>query len=598
VWHKLASWLDDRTGYRSVTALPPRVLPEGPSWTATSGGCLFWMLVVQGLTGLALMSTYSPSVASGWASVYFLQQLPAGSFLRGMHYFGGQALIILAALHIVRLLLAASYRPPRELLWAAAVLLLPLLMTWAVTGNPLPATQKGFAQIDVESNIIASTPVIGPMLRTMLVGGDQVGNLTLTHLYVLHVALLPLVAGLLALVHFQQIHRHRVTAIAAGTAGTTGPLLPYWPHQTVRNLSAFAVVLAVVATLAVRYAAPLDAPADPDLHNVPRPEWYFLFLFELRSYFVGPWEMIATMVIPAAVLVLLLAMPAIDSICSRRASRVVRYGLVAIGLSAWATLTVVPIVRDGRDAEFQAAKVEVAELAARARQLAAQGIPPEGAGLLLRRDPKVQGPKLFTQHCASCHTHIDPGGKGIKGDQPTASNLAGFASRAWIGGLLDPKQITAGHYFGHTAFADGEMVDWVTSTIGDADPDERAELDDKIKQVVIALSAEAQLKSQQGIDKADAQQIAAGTELIKEEIGCTDCHRFHDAGDLGSAPDLTGYGSRQWLIDFVGQPDHERFYRDSNDRMPAFAAHPGDSPNNLLSRQDLALIVDWLRGQW
>jgi hypothetical protein len=92
VWHKLVSWLDDRTGYRSVAALPPRVLPEGPSWTATSGGCLFWMLVVQGLTGLALMTVYSPSVASGWASVYFLQQLPAGSFLRGMHYFGGQAL--------------------------------------------------------------------------------------------------------------------------------------------------------------------------------------------------------------------------------------------------------------------------------------------------------------------------------------------------------------------------------------------------------------------------------------------------------------------------------------------------------------------------
>ena len=70
MWQKFVSWLDDRTGYRSVTSLPPRVLPEGPSWAATSGGCLFWMFVIQALTGLALMSTYSPAVARGWASVF------------------------------------------------------------------------------------------------------------------------------------------------------------------------------------------------------------------------------------------------------------------------------------------------------------------------------------------------------------------------------------------------------------------------------------------------------------------------------------------------------------------------------------------------
>jgi ubiquinol-cytochrome c reductase cytochrome b subunit len=248
--------------------------------------------------------------------------------------------------------------------------------------------------------------------------------------------------------------------------------------------------------------------------------------------------------------------------------------------------------------EFQAAAAEAAELADRARQLAAQGIPPEGAGLLLQRDPKVQGPKLFTQHCSSCHTHVDSSGKGIEGEKPSASNLAGFASRAWISGLLDPKRITTGDYFGHTKFVDGDMVDWVTSTIADADPDARAELSGKIEQVVKALSAEAGLKSQAEVDRADAQQIAAGIELIKDDIGCTDCHQFHDAGELGSAPELTGYGSRQWLIDFVSKPDQERFYRDTNDRMPAFAVHPGNSPENLLSQEEIALIVDWLRGQW
>ena len=83
VWHRCVNWLEDRTGYRSIVGRSPRVLPDGPSWAATSGGCLFWMLVVQALCGLALMTAYSPSVASSWASVFYIEQLPAGRFVCG-----------------------------------------------------------------------------------------------------------------------------------------------------------------------------------------------------------------------------------------------------------------------------------------------------------------------------------------------------------------------------------------------------------------------------------------------------------------------------------------------------------------------------------
>jgi ubiquinol-cytochrome c reductase cytochrome b subunit len=75
------------------------------------------------------------------------------------------------------------------------------------------------------------------------------------------------------------------------------------------------------------------------------------------------------------------------------------------------------------------------------------------------------------------------------------------------------------------------------------------------------------------------------------------CHKFGDVGELGGAPDLTGYGSREWLVGMISNPTHERFYRDANDRMPAFAENE-NGEGNLLDAKSIGLITDWLRGEW
>jgi ubiquinol-cytochrome c reductase cytochrome b subunit len=116
------------------------------------------------------------------------------------------------------------------------------------------------------------------------------------------------------------------------------------------------------------------------------------------------------------------------------------------------------------------------------------------------------------------------------------------------------------------------------------------------------LSAEAKLVAQREQDaKAEQDQtLQSGREAIGTAIkdqACTDCHKFRDAGDLGSAPDLTGYGSYEWLRAFIADPKHERFYReDGNDRMPSFAKNADDPLQNLLSNHDLDMLVRWLRG--
>jgi ubiquinol-cytochrome c reductase cytochrome b subunit len=112
----------------------------------------------------------------------------------------------------------------------------------------------------------------------------------------------------------------------------------------------------------------------------------------------------------------------------------------------------------------------------------------------------------------------------------------------------------------------------------------------QLRRVIIALSAEAQLPRQADLDQRDAALIAEGRQLIdSEEMRCTECHRFHEFDYEPSAPDLTGYGSRDWLMEFIRDPAHERFYGERNDRMPRYG------PEEILDDAAVGLIVDWLR---
>ncbi len=99
------------------------------------------------------------------------------------------------------------------------------------------------------------------------------------------------------------------------------------------------------------------------------------------------------------------------------------------------------------------------------------------------------------------------------------------------------------------------------------------------------------ITGQQAADAADADVIAKLPELIGEDgLACTDCHHFQGEG---KRPDLTGYGSRDWTVDFIKDPSHKRFYGTRNDRMPTYGG-TADTPAKLTD-QDIGLIVDWLR---
>jgi quinol-cytochrome oxidoreductase complex cytochrome b subunit/mono/diheme cytochrome c family protein len=278
-----------------------------------------------------------------------------------------------------------------------------------------------------------------------------------------------------------------------------------------------------------------------------------------------------------------------------------RLALLFVVLGGTVLLTAISLV-GGASTESKRldyiASVKTAERdAARAFALAGgpDGIPPQGAVWLLRNDPMTQGPRLFARHCASCHRYDGHNGLGApEGDPQSAMDLKGFASRGWIAGLLDPAQVDGVRYFGPNMKAHaGKMVEFVKDTVADAIKDEQDKAD--LHKIVVALAAEANLPAERDANASDMVVIAGGRVAISgDAFECTDCHNFHDKkANLGGAnrgPDLTGYGSRQWLVDFIRNPAHPRFYGSRNDRMPPFGEQ------KVLDDHQIGLIVDWVRG--
>ncbi len=592
----LADRVEMRTGLVSrLRRLFWAPLPGGVTWRRSWLAALGFTFLVQAVTGFFLLTGYSASTQTAWESVFHLQfQTPGGWLLRGLHVVAAQAFVVLLALHLLQVVIAGAYRAPRELnLWLVLVLL-PLAIAQSVTGWLLPFDQKGYWAARVPLNILGVVPGVGSWLPQVLLGGAEVGHHTLTRFLALHATLLPLTIGgvLLAL---WRLDRHGVERDST-VPGAARPEASWWPDQALRDA---VVCLAVLVTLLFLVLRPrltgaeepfpeLLAPADPaEPFAAARPEWFMLFLFQFLKYFPAGTEVWGAVVIPTLVFLVMAAMPWIGR--WRLGARFNTAFILALALGA-VSLGVLAWREDRANAHYQAAVRAAREAGARARALAAGGIPPGGALELVHADPGLQGPKLFARHCASCHRYEGHDGLGgIPTDPPSAADLKGFASREWLAGLLNPERVATAHYFGGTRFAEGRMVRFVQRDVAGFSETQRAAL----PKVIAAVSAEAGLPAQVEADARDAAFIAEGRELIRtREMKCTGCHQFHVPDEDAIAPDLTGYGSRAWLMDFIRDPAHPRFYGRRNDRMPRFGAEA------VLTEREVGLIADWLRGHW
>jgi len=321
---------------------------------------LFFILVV---TGILLMFYYVPSTTQAYDRMLDLRGTVAfGIFLRNMHRWAAHGMVAAVFLHMCRVFLTGSYKPPREFNWVLGVILLLVTLFMSFTGYLLPWDQLAFWAITVGTSIASYAPLVGKQVKFILLGDSTVGQEALLRFYVLHVAVLPAVLSLLVAIHFWRIRKDgglsrpeeedalpmenpeqlevlrgpaMVMATSPAAAAAAAPLIPKrrygiqglvrgpftklgnvpdrsefaWPNLFMAELVVFLITVAGVLTVSLFFNAPLEEPVNV-MHppNPAKAPWYFLGLQEQVSYSAF-WGGVG---IPTIEVLLLLIVPYID----------------------------------------------------------------------------------------------------------------------------------------------------------------------------------------------------------------------------------------------------------------------------------------------
>jgi cytochrome b6 len=206
-----------------------------PTYTWCMGGIACFLFLVETITGVLLMFYYRPTVQWAYQDMLALRDVVSLGVLRELHRWGAHAMVIVVMLHMVRVFLTGSYKPPREFNWVIGVTLLVLTLLLSFTGYLLPWDQLSMWAVTVGTNMAGATPLVGhegpghQLLtvdgvelitrgsdsRFALLGSQAVGEETLNRFYVLHCLGLPLVAMFLMAVHFWRVRKD---------GGVSGPL--------------------------------------------------------------------------------------------------------------------------------------------------------------------------------------------------------------------------------------------------------------------------------------------------------------------------------------------------------------------------------------
>ncbi len=316
---RVRSFLSDRLGWPDyLKPFMEKPLPDNLNWTVTLGSLLALLFVIQAATGMFLAMYYNPSPDHAYQSIEFIMgNVTLGRILRGSHHWGAGAMVIIVCVHMMVSFFYGAFKPPRELTWIIGVCLLLLILGFGFTGYLLPWDQKAYWATVVGTNIPRDIPVVGKWITRLLLAGDTVSGLTLTRFYAIHTLLLPALTALCIVAHIYMVRIHGISE--HGEISEAAQKQPkdtdyhFFPEHLARASVVFAVVFSGILLLSLFAPIPKEEIAgtiDPDY--LPRPEWYYMWLFQLLTFFSGSTEIIGSLVIPIGGILLLFCLPFIS----------------------------------------------------------------------------------------------------------------------------------------------------------------------------------------------------------------------------------------------------------------------------------------------
>ena len=326
IYHRVWDWVDDRTGLPEMIGKTARhLVPPDAKWWYVFGSATLCAFIIQVITGVALAFAYIPSASEAYSTLHFISdQAPFGHFLRGLHYYGASAMVLMVGLHMAQVFLAGSYKFPRELNWATGVLLLAFTLAMGFTGQLLRGDQNAVWTVVVAAEQAGRTPFIGQWLAHFILGGDTIGGATFTRFFAIHVFIMP--GFILAFVglHLWLVLRHGISE-----PPKPGKLVdpktyrqeynelierkgkPFWPDSAWRDVVFCVAMIVVIAALAFVSGAPqLGKPPDPSITTAnPRPDWYFMWYFAVLALLPHGTEQYFLVFGPLTVGIILIALP-------------------------------------------------------------------------------------------------------------------------------------------------------------------------------------------------------------------------------------------------------------------------------------------------
>jgi len=287
---RISAFLDERfdmeTFRQFVDKQVHKRLPPHTGWPHVLGSVSLMLFLNQVITGILLLLYYRPTPEEAFKSIQYLHsEVTCGWLFRQLHAWGATLMIVAVTLHMARTFFMGAYKKPRELTWLVGVVIFLVTITFGFSGYLLPWNQLSYWATTVGTEIAGAVPGIGTAIRTLMLGGPNVGRETLSRFFTVHAVVLP--------------------------PPESG--IPFWPVHMAKEGCVALVVLGLLMTLAVVLPWEIGEPANPlETPEGIKPEWYFLPTYQMLKYFTGERAKIIGIFVSTIPFVLLFLWPFLD----------------------------------------------------------------------------------------------------------------------------------------------------------------------------------------------------------------------------------------------------------------------------------------------
>src|SRR5215475_11134138 len=336
---KIALWIDERLYVSKLYASTAghKVPANAESWFYVFGSGTLLCFIIQVVTGPCLAFVYVPSSGEAYTSLEYLNyQQPLGWLLRAVHNWGSNFMVGIMILHMTQVFLFGAFKYPRELTWITGVILLLCTLGMAFTGQVMRFDQDAYWGLGIGAAMMGRVPVIGPDLTQFVLAGPIIAGETLSRFFTLHVFIIPgtiiaLVSLHLRLVLTKGINEYPVPGkpVEKETYEEEYENLikkdgvPFFPKAISKDLIFSGVVMLGILGCALYFGpeGPHGVPDPTQIDTVPKPDFFFLWLYAVLALLPDYLETILILTVPVILIVLLFALPFISGTGEKSARR-------------------------------------------------------------------------------------------------------------------------------------------------------------------------------------------------------------------------------------------------------------------------------------